>query len=332
MKRAILTLIIVFLFLPGPGSQAADRDILSFPDAYMEYREGMKLLKQKRCREAIRRFEAAMNSLPFGEGANSGRAFDQAGEAQRKAILCAARQAEKGRKFREAAGYYGRIERYDDAGRCLVKHAEARPLDMEAFKHSFSALEFYARESKDAAVDGHLSRLRGIARAYGNRLLERAGKKFDQALRQSNMPGELEDKMDVPLDLEEKAIAFLAYAGRKKDGIRLAISHGDRLLGRGDQARYLETARKFYELANAGSRLKSLKKKAASLGRKAEREGNFALAARYYSVAGDEDRSAVMIEKAGKREGGEPAFIEPSEDEKREFDRETDELEKELGL
>lgn len=216
-------------------------------------------------------------------------------------------EAEKAGRFGEAFEYFsapyqnGRLDYpLADADRTMLKYAKANPDDYKVVSKAVGY--FDQREGKP-----NLTEARALARSGGDKVLAKEAKVF----------GVGRDSLKV---LEE-ARQWFNLAGDVKPVNARAEQRGDTLLAE-ETVRSIEMALQYYTFADNKGREKKAQERARKLGDEATRKGDHGLAARFYTLSGDEAKAAA----------GEKQKVQAEAERKDKFKKEQADLEKELGL
>ena len=228
-------------------------------------------------------------------------------ESMRKRIgLQLGQQEEKQGRLAAAFDWYKRSGNDAEADRVKLKQVDASPRDHNVLSN---AIDHFRYKNNDARV----AALRQLAAK--NAESELAGEEKAFAARKESF-GELGRAGDW--------FRLVGEAAAKKVRER-AEQRGDTLV-RENTHRHLEAAQRYFGIAEAKQKQKALQEKAMRLGQESEKRGETAQARDFYQLAGAgaradelERRSAAQHEKSeGKRQ--------------KQFKKDQDDLEKELGL
>ena len=220
-------------------------------------------------------------------------------------------QAENAGRFGEAFEYYYKpysMGRSDytliDADRAMLKHAKAAP---ESYKTVSEAVAYFEqREGKP-----HLKEAHALARSAGDKALAKEEKNFLA-------------RKDSLEDLS-KARQWFGLSGEAQRASERAVQRGGAMFAE-DSVKSLERAISYYEFADDRERVQKVRDKASNLGDAYLKKGDKKMAARYYEVAGLNDK-ASELEKAVEEEK------EKAEGKRQEkFKKGQQSLEKELGF
>lgn len=226
---------------------------------------------------------------------------------RKRTALAIARHDEKNGRWNDAWGWYYTAGSMPDAGRMSRRLAEAHPQDTNIVGNAIQFLVEQGQAVNERAV-------RAMAAQNVERLL---------ALEQQKFVGMTRVTTNQYLG---EASGWAEYAQTGKDRIQA------RLLQRGDtlavetSARELQGAINFYHQAEAEDRVAKIQVRARALADANLKKGDTITAATLYEVAGDNDK-AESVAKAGA--------TKTAQDEKarqKQFKKEQDDLEKELGF
>ena len=220
-------------------------------------------------------------------------------------------QAEKAGRFGEAFEYYYKpysMGRADyplvDADRAMLMRAKAAP---ESYKTASEAAAYFdRREGKP-----HLKEVQALARSVGDKALANEEKNFSMR----------KDSLD---DLR-KAGEWLGLSGEAQRARERASQRGGAMFAE-DSLKSLERAIAYYEFADDRERVQKVRDKARNLGDAYLKKGDKKMAARYYEVAGLNDKASELEEAVDE----EKRKVEGKRQEK--FKEGQQSLEKELGF
>jgi len=214
---------------------------------------------------------------------------------------------EKNGKFEDAFNWYQTAQSIPDPGRMQRKLVEAKPQDTNVVGR---AIEFFKGHNDPVQEKA----MRGVAAQNIERLLAKEQQQFVGVTRMTTTQ----------------------YLGEASNWAHLALTGQDRIkarqLQRGDtlalatSARELEGAISFYEQAGAEDRVVKVKVRARTLADAHLKKGESLVAAELYGVAGDHGKAEVVA-KAGAAK-----TVQDEEARKKQFKKEQEDLEKELGL
>lgn len=225
---------------------------------------------------------------------------------KRAAHLVAGDFEKKGR-FDDAFSWYGTAESVPDAGRMQRKLVEAKPQDTNVVAYAVS----FFKEQNDPVQE---KAMRGVAAQNIERLLATEQQQFVGISRMTTTQ----------------------YLGEASNWARIALTGQDRIkarqLQRGDtlalatSARELEGAINFYEQASANDRAAKVRARARTLADANLKKGETISASALYGVAGDHDKAETVAQ------AGAAKTAQDEEARKKQFKKEQEDLEKELGL
>lgn len=224
---------------------------------------------------------------------------------KRTAKLIAADEEKKSR-YEEAFGWYQTAGSGSDAGRMQRKLVETNPNDVNAYGR---AIDFFHRNG-DTTQE---KEVRALALKQVERALADEEKQFAEVGKDS-------------LTALNRARDWAHYAGGGGDLAKArADKRGDALITE-DGRRFLELTLKYYEFAENKDKQQKLRDKARTLGDRAAAKGQLELAADYYGIAGDSSKSNAVRKQA------ETKAEQTEEARRKNFKKEQEELEKELGV
>lgn len=224
---------------------------------------------------------------------------------KRAARAVAAEEEKKGR-FKEAFDWYERGGSVADAGRMQRKLVEASPDDVNTVSR---AIDFFARR-EDAA---QLQAMRAHALKNLEKALAEEEVQFASVTRDS-------------LQQLERARDWSAYAKTGEERVRArAAKRGDALATEEGRS-FLRLALSYYGAAGQPEKEKKVREKALALARKHESKGEGAIAAEYYSIAGDSGKANAVQKRTEARDQ------KAEESRQKNFKKEQADLEKALGL
>jgi hypothetical protein len=216
-------------------------------------------------------------------------------------------EAEKSGRFGDAFEYYsapyqnGHLDYpLADSDRAMLKHANASPDDYKVISQAVSY--FDSREGKP-----HLKEVHALAKRGGDKMLAKEEKTF--AARKDSLN-----------DLQ-RAREWFDLAGEGKRAQARAEQRGDTLLAEGS-FRSVERAFSYYDFAENPKKTNAAKARALKLGDDAARKGDNNLAEKFYELSGDESKAAA-VQKVKE---------ETEQKRQKQFKKEQEDLEKELGM
>lgn len=292
-----ITLRLLLLFALGTAVAQAD-ELCTDPKA--KAAANAQLSKAKSLETAGKLEEAYAAGSAAGDDCVDGAAFKQ--QVARKL----AAKAEASGKYRDAVDWYMKANAAAEADRVIRKWVQVTPVDRNAVA---AGIDFY-RLQNDAAQE---QAMRDIAKRRVEAILTEEAKAFSAP-----------QKGTYALLLDAQEWAFYANSGKPQIEQR-AQQRGD-AYAKQTSRRFLEEAMRYYELGSSRAGVDSVKRRAAALGQQAEGRGEIELAIEYYRLA-DEDAKADALDKRNA------ALKEKTEAQRKQtFNKEQDDLEKELGL
>lgn len=214
-------------------------------------------------------------------------------------------EEEKNGRLKEAFEIYEDSRNPSDADRVKLKQVNAKPDDRNTVADGIS--HFQHRKN-----DAQVKELRGLAQKNADQWLAREEKQF-AALRDSL------DELN-----QARSWLLLTVAGTKK-AADLAEKRGDTLAAE-DARRSLDLALSYYFLAEKQQKQKAVRDKARALADGHAGKGELRLAAEYYRIAGLSGKADEMEKR------GEAQKHQTEEKRQKQFKKDQDKLEKELGL
>jgi hypothetical protein len=214
-------------------------------------------------------------------------------------------RAEKAGKLDEAFQWFSESGHPDDADRVAMKRVDRKPDDRQVFQRAFCY--FTGRRAEP-----YLARMRDIASRNAAAALADEEKAF--AAREESM--------------EEltRARSWLLYADPETVKTRArAVQRGD-ALAREEGRRHLQTAIEYYRFAGDAKKERAVRDQARAQGEAAQARGEAKLAADWFRIAGDDARAGEVAKSA------EASQEKTEKKRQKQFKKETDALEKELGL
>ncbi|OFZ97305.1 MAG: hypothetical protein A2Z44_00125 [Betaproteobacteria bacterium RBG_19FT_COMBO_58_11] len=228
-------------------------------------------------------------------------------EAMRKRIgLHLGQQEEKQGRLGAAFDWYKNSRNAAAADRDKLKQVDASPRDKNLVSN---AIDHFRFKNNDARV----TELRQLAAK--NAELELAGEDKAFAARKESFQ-ELESAKDW---------FYLVGDGAAKKVRKRAERRGDTLLQE-DTHRHLENAQRYFRMAEAKQKEKTLQDKALRLAQAHEKKGEITQAANFYNLAG----AGAKGDELQKRT--EAQHQKSEEKRQKQFSKDQDKLEKELGL
>lgn len=210
-----------------------------------------------------------------------------------------------------------------DADRMILKHAKSVPFDGTGF--------LLCTPSDDAKLRAEL---KDIASRNADKVLETEAAQFKEVSSR--------DELGASKDLLWKAYSWGEIYPIENKSIsakvrEVAIKHGDKLKAH-DDAKSLELAIGYYDLYNSNKysnedRKKSVRGKAASLGDDMMKKKDYIRAAEYFDVASERGKRDDALKLAkGIKDGNERSAREKENKRQKEFKKDADKLDKELGM
>ena len=228
-------------------------------------------------------------------------------EAMRKRIgLQLGQQDEKQGRLGAAFDWYKNSGNEAEADRIKMKQVNASPRDRNVVSN---AIDHFRFRNNDARV----AELRQLAAKNAD--LELASEEKVFAARKESF-----DELGKARDW----FALVSEGAAKKVRER-AEQRGDTLL-KEDTHRHLENAKRYFGMAEAKPKEKALQDKALRLAQEHEKKGEIAQAANFYGLAGASDKGNALQERA------EAQHNKSEEKRQKQFTKDQDALEKELGL
>lgn len=215
-------------------------------------------------------------------------------------------EEEKKGRIDEAIDWYQRVNADTDATRVINKAAGDRPEDV---KFIGRAIEYF--HSKDDK--GNEQKMRDIAKRNVEKQLAEEEKRFATQLKESQT-------------FLQKAQEWTYYAQAGHDKVKARAQQRGDFFAKDDSRMALKKAISYYFVGSLDEKIKSVKAKAAGLGKQAEAKGEKEVAADYYMIADQGDVASAIT----KQVEAEKAKAEESR--KKTFKKDQDSLEKELGF
>ncbi len=215
-------------------------------------------------------------------------------------------EKEKNGRIDEAIDWYQRVSADADATRVISKATGDRSDDASFIGR---AIEYFRLKNDK----GNEQKMRGIAKSNVEKQLAEEEKQFATQLKNS----------DTSL---QKAQEWTYYAEWGKDRVReRARTRGD-FYAKDDSRMALKKAISYYSIGSLEEKIKSVKAKAAALGKQAEAKGEPEMAADYYMIADQGDAAKAITKQA------EAAKEKAEESRKKTFKKDQGDLEKALGF
>lgn len=234
-------------------------------------------------------------------------------DARRVARKAAAGEEKKGNLKKAIEWYYSASDEQDavrlESGLKMAS-VRSKPTDTSLFGVAFGYVENHAKEYPDI-VGGYQKELRQIATTNADSAFAQEDKKFSAGLEGLE---ELDDAKD-----------WLRYTNSEKRALARAESRADSLAD-GVSRKAVERSIHYYDYAENKQQAQKMRSKAVTLGEGYEKKGQYAVAAIFYDLGGEGDRAESLTKNK-------EAEHEKSEEKRqKEFSKEQDDLEKELGL
>lgn len=228
-------------------------------------------------------------------------------EAMRKRIgLQLGQQEEKPGRLAEAFDWYKRSGNVAEADRVKMKQVDTRPRDRNLVS---GAIDYFRYRNNDARV----AQLRQLAAKNAEFELANEEKAF--AARKESFQ-ELDNAKDwFYLVNEAAAKKVRERAEQRGDTLFKEVTH-----------RRLEIAQRYYSVAEAGQKEKALQDKALRLAQESERRGEITQAKDFYHLAGATTKGDEL------EQNREAQHIKSEEKRQKNFKKEQDDLEKQLGM
>jgi hypothetical protein len=228
-------------------------------------------------------------------------------EAMRKRIgLQLGQQEEKQGRLAAAFEWYKNSGNGADADRVKLKQVDASPRDRNLVSN---AIDHFRFKNNDARV----AELRQLAVKNADLELANEEKAFAANKQSFDELGRAKDWFYTAGDTAPKKV-------RER-----AERRGDTLL-QDDTHRHLENAQRYFRMAEAKSKEKAVQDKALRLAQAHEKKGEITQATNFYNLAGASDKGNELQQRT-------EAQHKQSEDKrKKQFSKDQDKLEKELGL
>jgi hypothetical protein len=215
-------------------------------------------------------------------------------------------EEEKKGRIDEAIDWYQRVNADADATRVINKAAGERPDDV---KFIGRAIEYF-RSKNDK---GNEQKMRDIAKRNVEKQLAQEEKQFATPLKDSH-------------NSLQKAQEWTFYAQAGEDKVKARAQQRGDFYAKDDSRTALKKAISYYFVGGLEEKIKSVKAKAAGLGKQAEAKGEPEAAADYYMIADQGDKAEAIAKQA------EAAKQKSEEGRKKTFKKDQADLEKELGF
>jgi len=224
---------------------------------------------------------------------------------KRAARAVGAEEEKKGR-FKEAFDWYERAQSTADAGRMQRKLVEISPDDINTVSH---AIDFFVRQQDSAQEKA----MRAHALKNLDKALAEEEKQFASVTKDS-------------LDQLGRARDWSSYAKAGEDRIRARAAKRGDALALEEGRKFLSLALKYYNTAGQPEKEQKVREKARTLAKQYESKGEGAVAAEYYSIAGDSGKANALQKQT------EASEQKAEESRKKTFKKEQGDLEKALGF
>ena len=228
--------------------------------------------------------------------------------AMRKRIgLQLGQQDEKQGKLAAAFEWYKKSGNSADADRITMKQVNLNPRDHNVVSNAIDHFKYSNNETR-------VTELRQLAAKNADLELASEEKAFTAN--------------KVSFDEMGKAKDWFALIGEGADKKKIrerAEQRGDTLL-KEDTVRHLESALRYFEMAEAKSKVKAVQDKALQLAQTHEKKGEITQASNFYGLAGASDKGNALQERAEAQHKKSEATRQ------KKFTKEQGDLEKELGL
>ena len=229
-------------------------------------------------------------------------------EAMHKRIgLQLGQQDEKQGKLAAAFEWYKNSGNGADADRVKMKQVNASPRERQVVSN---AIDHFKYGNNDARV----TELRQLAAKNADLELANEEKAFTANKESFDELGKSKDWF-----------ALVGEGADKKKIRERAEQRGDTLL-KEDTVRHLENALRYFEMAEAKSKIKAVQDKALKLAQAHEKKGEITQATNFYSLAGATDKGNELEARA------EAEHKKSEATRQKKFTKEQGDLEKELGL
>jgi hypothetical protein len=215
-------------------------------------------------------------------------------------------EEEKNGRLDEAVDWYQRVNADVEATRVLNKGVESRSNDI---KFIGRAIEYFHLKSDK----GNEQKMRDIAKRNVEKLLAEEEKRFATQMKDSQ-------------SFLQKADEWTFYAQTGQDKVKTRAQQRGDFYAKDDSRTALQKAISYYFVGNLDEKIKSVKAKAAGLGKQMEAKGEPEAAADYYMIADQGDKADAIAKQA------EAAKQKAEEGRKKTFKKDQDDLEKSLGF
>lgn len=215
-------------------------------------------------------------------------------------------EEEKNGQIDEAIDWYQRVNADADATRVINIGVGKRADDASFIGR---AIEYFRLKNDK----GNEQKMRDIARRNVEKQLAEEEKQFATQLKNS----------DSSL---QKAQEWTYYAQAGQDKVKARAQQRGDFFAKDDSRMALKKAISYYFLGSLEEKIKSVKAKAAALGKQADAKGEPEMAADYYMIADQGDKAEAITKQA------EAAKQKVEEGRKKTFKKDQDDLEKALGF
>jgi len=302
------------------GSVCYERDVVD-DQAYVKKVEAME--KAGKLKEA---FDAADKGMPFGCWGDDDERLDKVIERTYKKV---GQQAEKAGKLHEAFQYYiypfdryiapgylrDRFEKnfsFADANRVMLAYAKANSDDFNVVEE---VVDYFHRYGQKGAQS---KEVQSLAKHGGEKALEKEKRAFSA------------HKYKAAFDELSEAKRWMGLTGDDRQVGARAKQRTDALLATG---KYDDVERGFQYVFEFSLNLNAARARAGKLGGEAERKGEDELAAKFYSLAGEDAKHDALVEKMDRAQRREEKQKEEKEAKRqKKFKQDQKALEDELGL
>lgn len=215
-------------------------------------------------------------------------------------------EKEKQGQIGEAIDWYQRVSADADATRVITKASGDRPEDVNFINR---AIEYFRLKNDK----GNEQKMRDIAKRNVEKQLLEEEKQFATQLKASE-------------SFLQKAQEWTYYAQSGQDKVKARAQQRGDFFAKDDSRMSLKKAISYYFVGSLDEKIKSVKAKAAGLGKQAEAKGEPEKAADYYMIADQGDVAGAIMKQA------ETEKTKVEESRKKTFKKDQADLEKELGF
>jgi hypothetical protein len=221
--------------------------------------------------------------------------------------------------------------------RSLMARARAVTVDdpesITTIRDHFIGRRDDSRHLKEAynytADPAHLKELETIASDRGDRALAQEEKVYNPTINLKTVENEQPSRAQV--ELAQKWYGLFEGTGPSKAAVR-ATQRGDALSRNEQEPSALEAAIRYYELAGDDAKIGAVKAKAEKLGDAWAGKDDLKKAVAYYQVAENDDKMKAAEERLESRIRKQTKEMQKDESQQKQFKKEQEELEKELGF